>query len=330
MKVNEKKIQIWLDEEGNTLTVTWGFQPGYYSDTDDDRIMVRLDMAGNVQGVQVDDLNSIRNKSIGVKHTLEWWDQLGKDNRGSRPRCALLVSDSKEEVARRLTQLVDVSNVEVSADDTWIPWGKPVQLPNGQWDKSPAYEAELDKSDSLLATKTRDQLREWWLAVGRNPRTPSWDIASTCSIDGEQGLLLVEAKAHAAELAPRSDRCGSSNDENRERIRQAISEAAAGLQIVTESPWNLSRDHHYQLSNRFAWAWKIASLGVPVVLMYLGFLGARDMARKELFLSQEDWEQCVKKYGAGVVDNGSWEQRLNIEGTPLLPIIRTYEQPFYP
>ena len=64
MAGEKKKIQIWLDEEGNSLTVTWGFQRGYYSDTNDDRVMVRLDMEGNVQGIQVVDLTGIRNEFV--------------------------------------------------------------------------------------------------------------------------------------------------------------------------------------------------------------------------------------------------------------------------
>ena len=62
MNEEQRKINIWLDEEGNSLTVTWGFQSGYYSDTNDDRVMVRLDMQGNVQGFQIDNLNSIKKK----------------------------------------------------------------------------------------------------------------------------------------------------------------------------------------------------------------------------------------------------------------------------
>jgi hypothetical protein len=45
--------------------------------------------------------------------------------------------------------------------------------------------------------------------------------------------------------------------------------------------WTLSRDSHYQLTNRFAWAWKLASMGVPVVLGYLGFQGAAEMKDRE-------------------------------------------------
>lgn len=42
-------------------------------------------------------------------------------------------------------------------------------------------------------------------------------------------------------------------------------------------PWAISRDSRYQKSNRFAWACKLAGLGLPVVLMYLGFVRADEM-----------------------------------------------------
>ena len=39
-------------------------------------------------------------------------------------------------------------------------------------------------------------------------KTPSWDIASTCTVSGMKGLLLVEAKEHSDELSE-GDRCGA-------------------------------------------------------------------------------------------------------------------------
>ena len=36
--------------------------------------------------------------------------------------------------------------------------------------------------------------------------TPNWDITSTCTVRGEPGLLLVEAKAHAVALDLRGKR----------------------------------------------------------------------------------------------------------------------------
>ena len=62
----------------------------------------------------------------------------------------------------------------------------------------------------------------------------------------------------------------------------------------------------------------------------LGFLNAQDMADEELFLSEWQWEQSVKKYGLGIVDNSVWEAGLDLAGVPLLPLIRAIDLPFYP
>ncbi len=87
---------------------------------------------------------------------------------------------------------------------------------------------------------------------------------------------------------------------------------------------------HYQLSNRFAWAWKLASLGVPVVLVYLEFLNATDMAPKQLFQSDANWKCVLKKHGKHIIDNSCWGKPLNINGTPLIPLIRATCQSFDP
>lgn len=261
-----------------------------------------------------------------------WWQQLDK-KRGSRPRCVLLTDGRREEVAARLTNLVAVPEVVISAADRWLPYGKPVLSENGQWDNTPAQEAQLGKANTLVSGGINQQLLDWWLTVQtKNITTPSWDIASTCQINGQPGLLLVEAKAHLGELRPNPDSCSSTNPANRERIQQAIEQANAALTAATGNPWRLSRDHHYQLSNRFAWAWRLADLGVPVVLLYLGFRNAQEMLNidPELIQSAEQWAAAVQEYGAGVVDNACWGQGLDIDGTPLLPLLRVYDQPFYP
>lgn len=256
---------------------------------------------------------------------MSWWIQLGKDSRGSRPRCVLLVDGSREEVADRLTNLVNLPGIVVSPDDRWMPYGKPVRE-NGSWDAKPAKEAELDEADDLICRAVRQELQRWWLA--KSARTPNWDIASTCEIEGVPGLLLVEAKAHGKELSE-SDTCSSTYPANREQIRRAIVEAASGLESVTGTPWAISRDHHYQLSNRFSWSWKLASLGIPVVLVYLGFLNAQDMVdRSSPFQSEDEWDRTLREYCKDVVDEGCWGNRLDITGTPLLPLIRAVDQPF--
>ena len=265
-----------------------------------------------------------------------WSSHLGKDNRGSRPRCVLLVDGGKEEVAARLTQLVGVDDVKVTGCDVWMPYGKPVQKEDGSWDTTPAVEVELDKPTDLLPYPISKSLTNWWLAVSENnPRTPNWDIASTCTIKGKKGLLLVEAKAHWNEIKRSSsgkqlrESASAETIENHEKIGQAIEQAAAGLQSATGGSWNIARDSHYQISNRFAWSWKLASLGIPVVLVYLGFLYATDIAKGgNLFHSQDHWERVIKGHCEGVVDNTCWGTRLDVNGVPLLPLIRAVEQPF--
>ena len=114
-------------------------------------------------------------------------------------------------------------------------------------------------------------------------------------------------------------------------MRQALARSQLGVaafRLGTAS--HQSRDHKYQLSNRFAWAWRLADLGIPVALLYLGFLNAQDMGDidPELFRSAEQWADAVREYGKGVVDNACWGQWLDIGGTPLLPLLRVYDQPF--
>ena len=164
----------------------------------------------------------------------DWLKELGKDNRGSRPRCVLLTDGSAERVAEQLTGVVCRPELSISPADRWQTGGK-----------CDVGEAQLDKASwggtALLAEPIRRRLREWWLAEGAGrSRTPNWDITSTCKISGRKGLLLVEAKAHSKELS-KGDRCGVS-PANRKRIGGALVEANGGLGELTGGSWRLSAD----------------------------------------------------------------------------------------
>ena len=264
-----------------------------------------------------------------------WAQQLdsGRGSRGSRPRCVLLVDGERGDVAERLTRLVNLPDVAVSATDRWQPHGRPVQR-DGSWDTTPSDEADLARSNDLLSPDVRRQLRSWWLEVqSRRSRTPIWDLAATCTVRGESGLLLVEAKAHAEELSPAGKGLPSTPNgwRNHERIGDAIGEAAAGLRLATGGLWAISRDSHYQLSNRFAWTWKLASLGISVVLVYLGFLDAVEMTDLgQPFGSEGGWRSVLVEHSDGIVDETCWGQWLDIGGTPMIPVVRAYDQPFVP
>jgi hypothetical protein len=98
-------------------------------------------------------------------------------------------------------------------------------------------------------------------------------------------------------LASRANCNASGNSqENHRRIGEAIGEVAAGLS--SQFPGiRISRDGHYQLSNRLAFAWKLASLGIPSVLVYLGLTGddgIRDVC--EPFAHDDHWQHTFRDH----------------------------------
>ncbi len=85
-----------------------------------------------------------------------------------------------------------------------------------------------------------------------------------------------------------------------DKIGDAISEARGALSNFC-SDIMISRDNHYQLSNRIAYAWKLASLGIPTILLYLGF--ANDPAwisARDHFDSKQQWHDAIQGYFAEV------------------------------
>jgi len=229
--------------------------------------------------------------------------------RGSKPRCHLLTNGDRTMIAGQLSRLIEPFG-RVSADDKWMPQGFEV-----------VDEAQLHNAPYLLSVEVYGQaLASWWLAHTKSHSvTPNWDIASTCSIDGKRGLLLVEAKAHYSELQA-NDRCGATNTRNLERIGVAIGEANKALNSI-QTGWNLSHENHYQLCNRFAWSWKLATLGIPVVLVYLGFLNADEMQNP--FLDAQSWDSAVRHYARDFVPESVWDSLLMIDDTPVYPLIRS-------
>jgi hypothetical protein len=233
-----------------------------------------------------------------------------RERRGSRARCILLTDGPREAVAESLARLAEPFATVDAEADRWLPRG--FGAPG---------EARLGESTPLLSADQQRILTGWWLAVAGRANTPNWDLAATCTMDGRRGLILVEAKAHYRELKAAGD--GVRRLENVVRIQAAISEANDGLHQCG-GQWHLSCDSHYQLANRFAWCWKLVSLGVPVVLVYLGFLQAAEMSDQgSLFDSHEDWEAAVRAHSRGVLPEGVWGNVHSVGGTALVPLIRS-------
>ena len=60
------KVNIWYDEAGDYLDVSWGTSHAYYTATADERVMVLVDMDGNVQGFKIDGISAIKDRPLCV------------------------------------------------------------------------------------------------------------------------------------------------------------------------------------------------------------------------------------------------------------------------
>jgi len=247
-----------------------------------------------------------------------------RERRGSKPRCHLLTHGSSDVVAARLTSLA-APFASVAPTDRWMPDG----FEN-------TAECQLDKAPQLLSDALCVRLAKWWLPTNaQGARTPNFDIASTCKIGGARGLLLIEAKAHAMELVNEIGGRQLKEDASAQRkashitIGAAIDSAGIGLGAATRLSWKISRDSHYQMSNRFAWAWKLTELGMPVVLIYLGFIRAYDMSKpgEVPFADAGAWESATTSHSGPLFPTEVWGRRWLVNGLPLIPLIRSLDLP---
>jgi hypothetical protein len=141
------------------------------------------------------------------------------------------------------------------------------------------------------------ELAQWWAPKGG--KLPTWDLISVCEIKCKPGLLLVEAKAHVDEFDWKgkrlSENASEGSKDNHTKISLCLQEAHEELK-----EFKVSIDSHYQLSNRIASAWKLSKLGIPVVLLYLGFT-ADTYFSNDFFKDSEHWKNEFNNYIRGIV-----------------------------
>ena len=253
-----------------------------------------------------------------------------KQRKGSKPRCHWMTHGTDKQVAKRLTELVEPW-ASVAAADRWMPEGF-----------AQTEEAQLHCAPRLLDLEIGEQLRDWWLAApGGNSRTPNFDIASTCTVtvDGESkpGLLLVEAKAHTEELNNETagkklkGHATDNSRRNHEQIAAGFHQANLSLTEQTGLTWTLSHERCYQMSNRFAWSWKLAELGIPVILVYLGFLHAEEMRNgknQKPFADHAEWDALVKSHCQPLFPETVWNNPWTLHGQSFIPLIRSMDIPY--
>jgi len=64
MNMTTRKVFVSYDIEGDFLEVQWAVKEGYFTPTDDDRILKRLDDDGEVIGFLIHDMSTLRKPSL--------------------------------------------------------------------------------------------------------------------------------------------------------------------------------------------------------------------------------------------------------------------------
>ncbi|MBR9800462.1 hypothetical protein GYB59_01610 [bacterium] len=213
---------------------------------------------------------------------------------------------------RHMLDLVSDSNFREIIDELLIGTNSRLadadhRHPSGRSKKRDWTEVELE--DYLKRHPLPDYSgldRKWWIAFKGN--RPTWDLICHLEIDGKLGLLLVEAKAHHAEMSEKNKK--SKVDKKNDRsiandlsIRLRLAETSLALGDVGLGHFLLSADHDYQLSNRLAYLHKLASDGVPVVLLYLGWTNSPDWS-DDPFTDESAWKEAVEGHFKRI---GPWE-----------------------
>ena len=58
--MTNNRVSVWYDDEGDMLEVLWAFREGYFTPTDDERILKRLDDDGEVIGFLIHEMSTLK------------------------------------------------------------------------------------------------------------------------------------------------------------------------------------------------------------------------------------------------------------------------------
>lgn len=63
----ERVVKLWYDKDGDMLEVFWDAKDGYFTATEDDRVLANVDLEGNVQGFQIEGLSQVKGGLLEVR-----------------------------------------------------------------------------------------------------------------------------------------------------------------------------------------------------------------------------------------------------------------------
>jgi hypothetical protein len=62
----ERKLTVWYDPEGDYLEVIFDQRPGYFRETENDRVMKKVDEAGDVLRFSVQRVSALKEKPLEI------------------------------------------------------------------------------------------------------------------------------------------------------------------------------------------------------------------------------------------------------------------------
>lgn len=62
-----RKIKIWYDKEGDYFEVLFEQKKGYFKETENDAVMVKVDGDGNVIGFSILRVSALREKPLSIE-----------------------------------------------------------------------------------------------------------------------------------------------------------------------------------------------------------------------------------------------------------------------
>jgi len=169
-------------------------------------------------------------------------------------------------------------NEESSALDAEIGLG-PVEWVSPRKEDDYAEYRDSGALERLKVTLPRRSLSSFW-----PPRGPQWDALGLAA-SGE--IVLVEAKAHVGEILSPGTKA---SPQSLKLIRDSLKETAKALGASTGAvDWSQT---FYQYTNRLAHAYLLKVLnGLPAVLVFLYFIGDRDM--EDAPQTRREWEAAI-------------------------------------
>jgi hypothetical protein len=171
------------------------------------------------------------------------------------------------------------------------------------------YHAEWQGIGFLRDNKQYAAVHEAWRSYWPQTGTaPSWDAVGIMNKGGETTLLLVEAKAHLAEL---KSECAA-GAKARPLIERALADTRESLGVSPDCDWTTP---HYQFCNRLAILYFLLRHDVMADVLFIYFTGDRFARNASIVCPQSaaEWEPALATmhHKVGWPGNGSLEAHLH-------------------